>query len=131
MVEYKPEHAAPEQTEAPRQILNNTMYDLLKKFITMVLPAFGTFYVTMAQLWSLPNAEGVAATCLAVGTFLGVLLNLSGHRYETSGAKYDGVINVVEDEDGVLQAGIDLKNYVDPAAIVQQDTAVFKIKNHT
>lgn len=110
-----------------KPLLSDATYDLLKKLVTLGLPAFGVLYVTVAALWGLPNPEAVSGTVLAVATFLGVLLNIAGRSYEASDANYDGVITIHEDEDGVKQAGLQLKNYVDPAQVVQQDSATFKV----
>lgn len=125
MSDYTPDHAA-KQTSP---LLSNSTYDALKKVVTLGLPAFGTFYVTIAQIWGLPNPEGVAATCLALATFLGVVLNLAGRAYERSDAKYDGQLDVFDKEDGTKAASLVLKNYENPADIVKQNEVVFKVNS--
>lgn len=128
MTDYKPRRASGILTIGPSgPILSNWVYDQLKRFVTLILPAFGTFYITIAPFWNLPNPEAVASTTLAVATFLGVVLNISGRAYEKSDEKYDGVIDVKEDEDGVKHASLILKNYEDPAEVVNQKQAVFKV----
>lgn len=128
MNEYVPEHASPlNALNNDKPLLSNQTYDMLKKLVTLGLPAFGVLYVTVAGLWGLPNPEAVSGTVLAVATFCGVLLNIAGRSYEKSDANIDGVITVHEDADGVKQAGLMLKNYEDPAAVVRQDTATFKV----
>lgn len=49
-------------------------YDLCKWLSCLAIPAFGTFYVALAASLGLPFAEQVSAVCLAVSTFLGVLI---------------------------------------------------------
>lgn len=52
-------------------------YDLCKWLSCLAIPAFGTFYVALAASLGLPFAEQVSAVCLAVSTFLGVLIGAS------------------------------------------------------
>ena len=128
MNDYKPRRASGTLTIGPSgPVLSNWVYDILKRFVTMILPAFGTLYVSLAEIWTLPNPSGVAATTLAVATFLGVALNISGRAYDKSDAKYDGVIDVSQDDDGVKHAALILKNYEDPADVVAQKEVLFKV----
>jgi hypothetical protein len=119
-----------------KPMLSNQTYDLLKKLVTLALPAFGTLYVTIAALWGLPNPEAVAGTVLALGTFLGVLLNVAGRSYAVSKADFqevdpvdtDGEIVVTENPDGSKSADLVLKNYENPADIVAQDRVTFSVR---
>ena len=52
-------------------------YDLCKWLSCLAIPAFGTLYVALAASLGLPYAEQVSAVCLAVSTFLGVLIGAS------------------------------------------------------
>lgn len=52
-------------------------YDLCKWLSCLAIPAFGTLYVALAASLGLPFAEQVSAVCLAVSTFLGVLIGAS------------------------------------------------------
>lgn len=93
-----------EDQPSPSGMLSNTTYDRLKRFITLVLPAFGTFYVTVAALTELPWGDQVAGICLALGTFLGIVLNASGRAYDKSDAKYDGVVRLEPGDNGAPKA---------------------------
>lgn len=53
------------------------VYDLCKWLSCLAVPAFGTLYVALAAPCGLPLAEQVSAVCLAVSTFLGVLIGAS------------------------------------------------------
>jgi hypothetical protein len=123
MTDYTPEHRV-----ATNPLLTNKTYDQLKKLVTIGLPAFGTFYVTVAALWSLPNPEAVAATTLALSTFLGLLLGAAGRSYVKSEAGIDGEIVVSENEDGVKVASMVLKKYENPADVVKQDKVTFAVR---
>ena len=126
--DYVPQHASPlDSLNNKKPLLSNHTYDLLKQFVTLVLPALGALYFGLAQIWNWPNAESVVGSCALLATFFGVLLNVAGRSYAQSDADVDGVITVSEDENGVKQAGLMLRNYEDPAAVVQQDSATFKV----
>lgn len=79
--------------------LKPSIYDPLKFFTQIVLPALGTLYFALAGIWGLPSAEQVVGTVVAIDTFLGVVLQLSTSAYNNSDAKYDGTIDIIEKED--------------------------------
>lgn len=62
--------------------MSNRVYDVLKYVAQIVLPAAGTLYFAIAQLWGLPYAEQIVGTIMAVDTFLGALLGISSARYK-------------------------------------------------
>jgi hypothetical protein len=80
-------------------LFNKGVYEFLKKFVQIVLPALGLLYFTLAQLWNLPHVEAVMGTISAVATFLGVCLGLSTKEYARTELKYDGVVVIESDED--------------------------------
>jgi hypothetical protein len=61
--------------------LSNDQYDLLKWIAQILLPALGTLYFAIANIWGLPDAEQVVGTITAIDTFLGVLLGISSSVY--------------------------------------------------
>lgn len=65
--------------------LNNKTYDTLKWISTLVLPACGTLYFALAQIWALPYAEQIVGTITAVVTFLGAILKISCNNYKGDG----------------------------------------------
>ena len=56
-------------------------YDFLKWVAQFLLPAAGTLYFALANIWNLPYGEQVVGTITAVDTFLGVLLGISSNAY--------------------------------------------------
>lgn len=62
--------------------MSNKVYDILKYVAQIVLPAIGTLYFAIAQLWGLPYAEQIVGTIMAVDTFLGALLGISTAQYK-------------------------------------------------
>lgn len=108
-------------------LLSNRLYDALKWVAQILLPAAGTFYFTLGELWHLPNVAQTVGTITAFDVFLGVLLSVATKKYNQSDAKYDGTIEVSETEDGIKQAALVLHNYENPADVVNQQEALFKI----
>lgn len=103
------------------------MYDKLKFLAQIGLPAFGTLYFTIAQVWGLPGGANVVGTILAVDTFLGVLLGISTSAYNKSEKKYDGAIVVQEDplEDKEIFS-LELASH--PDDLKKKKEVIFKIK---
>lgn len=62
-------------------ILKNSTYDLLKWIAQILLPAIGTLYFALANIWGLPYAEQIVGTITAIDAFLGVLLGISTDAY--------------------------------------------------
>ena len=65
-------------------ILNNKVYDVLKYIAQIVLPALGTLYFALAQIWGFPFGEQIVGTITAVDCFLGALLGISSLNYDKS-----------------------------------------------
>ena len=61
--------------------MSNRTYDVLKYIAQIVLPAVGTLYFALANIWGLPYGEQIVGTITAVDTFLGVLLKISSNQY--------------------------------------------------
>lgn len=75
-------------------LLSDRWYNFGKKLVTIILPAFGTFYFALAGIWNLPYADKVTGTVLAVSTFLGVVLGISTAQYNASGRAFDGQVTM-------------------------------------
>lgn len=61
--------------------LSNTVYDVLKWIVMIVIPALTTAYVGLAAIWGWPCPEAVAKTSAIVCTLLGALLGISTAEY--------------------------------------------------
>lgn len=116
---------------APKDVaLSNKLYDFLKFLAQVLLPAAGTAYSAIAALWGWGAVTQVVGTIVAVDTLLGVVLAYLTVKYNKSDAPYDGTVHVTEDpESGLIKANMVLKNYENPAAIVNQDSVTFKVSN--
>lgn len=123
MTEEAPQHLAEQD-----HILGNKTYDVLKWVALIFLPAVGTLYFALAQIWHLDYGPEVVGSVIALDTFLGAILQISTKSYNKSDAKYDGVIDVQELGDGRKAASLILKNYENPADVVQQKQVLFKVQ---
>lgn len=61
--------------------LNNKVYDILKWIVIIVMPAIGTLYFALSEIWGLPAATQVVGTITAITVFLGAILGVSTVQY--------------------------------------------------
>ena len=61
--------------------LSNNTYDILKYIAQIVLPALGTLYFALSQIWGLPYGEQIVGTITAIDAFMGALLGISSSQY--------------------------------------------------
>ena len=61
--------------------LSNKVYDTLKWIDIVVLPALGTAYAGLAQIWGFPYPEEITGTIMVLCTLLGALLGISSETY--------------------------------------------------
>lgn len=61
--------------------MSNRLYDILKFVAQILLPALGTLYYALSELWGWPYAKEVVGTITAVDAFMGALLGLSSVQY--------------------------------------------------
>jgi len=65
-----------------KTFLSNKQYDILKWIALILLPAVGTLYFGLAQIWGFPYGEQIVGTITVVDTFLGVILGISNAQYK-------------------------------------------------
>lgn len=63
-------------------MMKNKTYDVLKWVAQILLPALGTLYFALAQIWGLPYGEEVVGTITAIDAFLGAILGISSAAYK-------------------------------------------------
>lgn len=111
--------------EKQDHLLSNRVYDVTKFTAQIGLPAVGTLYFALAQIWGLPKGEEVVGSITAVVTFLGVLLGVSTTSYNNSEAQYDGAINVEQETPEAKTYSLNLKS--DPDKLDQKKKVTFKV----
>ena len=65
-------------------VFSNKTYDVLKWLAQIFLPAAGTLYFALAQIWGWPYGNEVVGTFAAIDTFLGVVLGISKKAYDNA-----------------------------------------------
>lgn len=106
-------------------MITGPLYDKLKWVALIGMPAFGTLYFTLAQIWDLPYGKEVVGTVVALNTFLGVCLQLSSNQYEKSDKRFDGDMVVTETPVGFKY---ELELNRDPDDFRKQGEVLFKVK---
>lgn len=61
--------------------MSNKCYDILRWIAQIALPALGTLYFALAEIWGFPYATEIMGTITAVDVFLGALLGISSSQY--------------------------------------------------
>ena len=61
--------------------MSDKLYNTLKWIAMILLPALGTLYFALAEIWGFPYAEEVSKTVMAVCTLCGALLGISTAEY--------------------------------------------------
>lgn len=64
--------------------MSNKLYDTLKWIALILLPALGTLYFALGEIWGFPYTEEVLGTITAIETFVGIILQISSARYKKS-----------------------------------------------
>jgi hypothetical protein len=108
-------------------LLSDEQYYLLNSLAVIILPALGTLYFAVAQIWKLPAAEQVVGTIVAVDTFLGVLIKVGEQSYDNSSSKYAGAINVADTADK-LSYSLELNQA--PETLKDMDEVTFKVNKN-
>lgn len=69
-------------------IKSEKLYQALKWIAQVLLPAAGTLYFALAQIWHFPLGEEIVGTITAIDAFLGMILKKSTDNYK-KGDFYD------------------------------------------
>lgn len=113
------------ETTPKTPLLSDKMYVILKFVAMILLPAVGSAYFALAQIWHLPKANEVNGTILVIDTLLGGILGLSTSQYNRSGVKYDG--NLVVEEPASGKQVYSLVIHSDVNKINEQKELVLKV----
>lgn len=61
--------------------MSNKVFDCLRFLQTVLLPAVGTLYFALADIWGLPYAPHVVGTITALTAFLGAFVEYKRQTY--------------------------------------------------
>lgn len=107
--------------------LTGATYDNLKKFAMVWLPALGTLYFTLAQIWHLPAGNEVVGSIVALDTALGGVLHISAKNYNASDEKYDGTFSIEPHPEGGSMLRLKSKT-IDADTLASKNEVTFKIE---
>lgn len=62
-----------------KYILPDGVYDAIKFFVTIVMPAASVLYVGLAAIWGWPFADQISRTEAVVYTFLCAIMGISSY----------------------------------------------------
>lgn len=112
-------------------LLKNQTYNIAREAAQLWIPAFGTLYFTLAQIWGFPAGEEVVASCVALATFLGALLKISRVQYNNSDARFQGDLVVYENDptQGITQLSIPSEELVGRKEVTLKVNAVSNDSN--
>lgn len=108
--------------------MKNRTYDAGKFIAQIALPAAGTLYFALAQIWHLPKGSEVVGSITAVDAFLGALLGLSTLAYNKSARSSDGVLEVRRTKEGEKFA-FNMRNHPGDVIDEGKDKFVFKVQH--
>lgn len=60
-----------------KYMLPDHIYDAIKLFVTVIMPAISVLYVALAGIWGFPYADEIARTISALYTFFCALMGIS------------------------------------------------------
>lgn len=109
-------------------ILSNAAYNKAKWLVVIVMPAVGSLYFALSQLWGFPAPDKVMGTIVCIQAFLGVLLGISSTQYKNSGVRYAGSINIDHQDDKKV---FSLELNHQPEHLEKKDEAIFKVNAPT
>jgi hypothetical protein len=109
-------------------LIKGKLYDKLKFFALVILPALGTLYFALAGIWGLPAADQVVGTIVCLDAFLGTVLQLSSTAYARSDAAYDGDFVVEGKPGGGTTVRLELSEEPEQQDLEQKDELRFKVK---
>lgn len=108
-----------------RFTLNAKLYDLLKWIALVLLPAVGTLYFALGQLWHFPAIEEVVGSITALDAFLGVLINKSSKNYNEKQIVGDLIMGTDIDGNAFMKR---LEGDRDPLILEVGKNAIFRVK---
>lgn len=116
--------------------LNSKVYDSLKWFTLIALPALGTAYVGLAQVWNLPFASQISQTSVVLVLLLGGLLGVSSANFNKAAAvaaatasaptKVDGIMHIDSSDPKKDVFSFELFEY--PEGFPERDSLTFKVE---
>ena len=100
------------------------VYDFMKMFVLIWLPAFSAFYFAVGNMWGFPAVDKVPGTLAALAVLLGTMVGISKSNYDKSDRQYDGSVLIEQDPETGVRLNIDLRGATN---ILDKDKLVLKM----
>jgi hypothetical protein len=115
--------------------LNSKVYDALKWVTLIALPAVGTAYVGLAQIWNLPFASQISQTTVVLVLLLGALLGVSSANFNKAAAVAANATSAATRVDGIMHVDssdpkkdvFSFELFEAPEDFPERDTLTFKV----
>lgn len=110
----------------PQVTLSEKNYNAGQWFVRIFIPAWITFYSSLALFVGVPKVAEVAGVSGAVAVFLGALLASSSSKFKKENEADGGYFQLLgSDENGMPRIGLDVRT--DPADLANKKTVTLKI----
>lgn len=106
--------------------MTNKLYERLKIVHQIIIPLSAFAYLIVGSLFDFTHVKDVLSVYVILSSLLGVFLAISSRRYHSNGESYDGIMNVVEDEDGIVYSFV-MKD-VDMEELGNKKTITFQVR---
>lgn len=111
-------------------VLSEGIYNKLKWFVLIVLPAVSALYFGLSQIYNWSNGEAVVGTISLVMVFLGSLLGISTRQYYKNDLA-DGQIVVVADDEFSEPSQMTLLLEKTPEELSKMGRVSFRVQRET
>lgn len=105
---------------------DNKLYDFLKTFTMITLPATTAVYLTVGNIKDLSNFVQVGVTIATINVVLGIVVGMSSKRWNRSESKYDGEIAIVGNDSDTGMPNLQLIVTSDPNGFADKGTILLK-----
>ena len=105
-------------------LMNSRLYDRLKLTVLIILPALGSLYFGLSQIWGFPAGEEVVGSISLISVFFGTIVDQASSHFKQSGA--DGQLIVNEDPDAEEPYSLEL--HQDLLELAEKDQIMFGVK---
>lgn len=73
-------------------VITGKAYDFLNRIVRVLLPAVGTLYFALSELWDWPYGKAIVGTVAAVNLFFGSVVHVSAQNYKKQDGDVDAYI---------------------------------------
>ena len=105
-------------------LMDSRTYDRLKMAVLIILPALGSLYFGLSQIWGFPAGEAVVGSIALISVAFGTIVDQASSRFKRSGA--DGELIVNEDPNAEEPYSLELHHELPDLA--GKDQIIFGVK---